>query len=396
MHVPPLTRTPRLEPVVPRCLGRQVALGTYSTRQEALDAIAEARSDATRGRFVAPMGSRTCVDAIVEAWWQTREGHRASTRDRDRTVLDNDVLPIFGQAQLVEITHEEVQAWVDRLAVRLAPSSVQRSFTVLRQVLGFAMDGRLLAANPSDRTRLPRRQPFEAHFLTPDELELLASSIDPRYRAMVLVMAWGTLRIGEAMGLRRTDLDFGAGRLRIANNLVEVSGKLYEGPPKTKAGRRSMSLPSSVVAELRLHVARYGGSPYVFTSRSCALLHAAEWRNFVWRPAVNTAELTPLRLETHWRRAARRRRRRSFGDCATRRSQLGRVHLRPLRASVSRSGRVGRSKARRDPHGGSRSSDGGLNSCDRDSLPETHDLPSTATQPFGFASAGGPLGWMRR
>jgi hypothetical protein len=57
---------------------------------------------------------------------------------------------------------------------------------------------------------------------------------------------------------------------------------------------------------------------------------------------------------------------------------------------------VGRSKARRNPHGGSRSSDGGLNSCDRDSLPETHDLPSTATQPFGFASAGGPLGWMRR
>lgn len=156
-------------------------------------------------------------------------------------MLDNDVLPIFGQGQLVEITHEEVQAWVDRLAVRLAPSSVQRSFTVLRQVLGFAMDGRLLAANPSDRTRLPRRQPFEAHFLTPDELELLASIIDPRYRAMVLVMAWGTLRIGEAMGLRRTDLDFGAGRLRIANNLVEVSGKLYEGPPKTKAGRRSIA-----------------------------------------------------------------------------------------------------------------------------------------------------------
>ena len=276
-------------------LGRQSSLGTYATRREALDAVASARANAMQGRFVDPARTRVHFESVVERWWQTRSGHRVSTRDRDRKVLDNDVLPIFGQGQLVEITHEEVQAWVDRLAVRLAPSSVQRSFTVLRQVLGFAMDGRLLAANPSDRTRLPRRQPFEAHFLTPDELELLASIIDPRYRAMVLVMAWGTLRIGEAMGLRRTDLDFGAGRLRIANNLVEVSGKLYEGPPKTKAGRRSMSLPSSVVAELRLHVARYGGSPYVFTSRSCALLHAAEWRNFVWRPAVNAAELTPLR-----------------------------------------------------------------------------------------------------
>ena len=173
-------------------LGRQVALGTYSTRQEALDAIAQARSDATRGRFVVPMGSRTCVEAVVEAWWQTRAGYRASTRARDRMVLDHDVLPEFGQARLVEVTHEEVQAWVNLLAKRLAPSSVQRSFTVLRQVLDVAVDSGLLAANPASRVRRPRPQRFEAHFLTPDELELLASSIAPRYRAMVLVMAWGS------------------------------------------------------------------------------------------------------------------------------------------------------------------------------------------------------------
>jgi Phage integrase central domain len=55
-------------------------------------------------------------------------------------VLDHDVLPDLGNAQLGEITHAEVQAWVNRLAARLAPSSVQRSFTVLRQVLDFAVD----------------------------------------------------------------------------------------------------------------------------------------------------------------------------------------------------------------------------------------------------------------
>jgi len=141
-------------------LGRQVALGTYSTRQEALDAIAQARSDATRGRFVAPTGSRTCVEAVVEAWWQTRQGHRASTRARDRMVLNHDVLPELGRARLVEVTHEEVQAWVNLLAKRLAPSSVQRSFTVLRQVLDVAVDSGLLAANPASRVRLPRPQRF--------------------------------------------------------------------------------------------------------------------------------------------------------------------------------------------------------------------------------------------
>ena len=276
-------------------LGRQVALGTYSTRQEALDAMAQARSDATRGHFVAPMGSRTCVEAIVEEWWQTREGHRASTRARDRMVLDHDVLPELGRARLVEVTHEEVQAWVNLLAKRLTPSSVQRSFSVLRQVLDVAVDSGLLAANPASRVRLPRPQRFEAHFLTPDELELLASVIAPRYRAMVLVMAWGTLRIGEAAGLRRIDLDLAAGRLRVANNVVEVGSRLHEGPPKTAAGRRSMTLPTSVAAELRVHVARSASSRYVFPAPKGGPLRAADWRKGVWHPAVEAARLAPLR-----------------------------------------------------------------------------------------------------
>jgi integrase len=42
-------------------------------------------------------------------------------------------------------------------------------------VLDVAVDSGPLAANPASRVRLPRPQRFEAHFLTRDELELLAS-----------------------------------------------------------------------------------------------------------------------------------------------------------------------------------------------------------------------------
>ncbi len=142
---------------------------------------------------------------------------------------------------------------------------------------------------------MPRRKQFEARFLTPDELELLVATIDPRSKAMVLVMAWATLRIGEAMGLRRIDLDLKVGRLRVANNLVEVAGRRYEGPPKTKAGRRSMTLPSSVAVDLRLHVARYGDSSYVFSTMSGKTWSAEDWRCRVWRPANAQSGLAPLR-----------------------------------------------------------------------------------------------------
>lgn len=208
-------------------LGKQLPRGAYSSRQEALDAIAEARSGDVRGRFIDPTRGRTRIEVLAEQWWLTRGGHRVSTRARDSAVLDNHLLPELGHAQLIELTHEEVQAWVNGLALRFAPSSVQRGFTVLRELLDFAVDNRLLSMNPSERITLPRRKQFEARFLTPDDLELLAATIHPRSKAMVLVMAWATLRIGETMGLRRIDLDLRAGRLRVANNLVEVAGRRY-------------------------------------------------------------------------------------------------------------------------------------------------------------------------
>ena len=132
-------------------------------------------------------------------------------------------------------------------------------------------------------------------FLTPVELELLADTITERYRSMVLTMAWATLRIGEAMGLRRSDLDLSAGTLRVANNLVEVAGRLHEGPPKTAAGQRTMSLPPSLVTELVDHLDRFAGDTYVFAANSGGPLHAQDWRKLHWHPAVEAAQLSPLR-----------------------------------------------------------------------------------------------------
>jgi integrase len=209
--------------------------------------------------------------------------------------LDHDLLPFFGQIAIGEVDAADVQAWVSALGARLSPSSVRRVFTILDQLFDAAVDDNLIVANPAARARLPRISRAEMRFLTPVELEVLADTIAPPYRAMVLTMAWATLRIGEAAGLRRSDIDTVAGTLRVANNIVEVGSKLHEGPPKTAAGRRTMSLPSSVTAELARHLERFAGATYVFSSRNGGPLHAADWRTTFWHPAVHTAGLSPLR-----------------------------------------------------------------------------------------------------
>jgi integrase len=175
------------------------------------------------------------------------------------------VLPFFRDAQLGRLDTADVQQWIEHLSQRLAPSTVRRNYAVLDQLLNVAVERGLIAASPAKGAQLPRIVRTESRYLTPVELERLASAIQPRYRAMVLVMAWGTLRIGEAIGLRRRDVDLNAGTIRIENNAVQVLGKPIEGPPKTRAGRRLMTLPPSVIDDLGAHLERQPGSKYVFS-----------------------------------------------------------------------------------------------------------------------------------
>ena len=108
---------------------------------------------------------------------------------------------------------------------------------------------------------------------------------------MVLTLAYATLRVGEAARLRRADLDVEAGTLRVANNVVEVGGKLIEGPPKTAAVRRTMTMPASVTDEIEDHLARYAGPTHVLCASQGGLLRPDTWRSLVWRPAVRKAGL---------------------------------------------------------------------------------------------------------
>ncbi|MHB1447166.1 MAG: tyrosine-type recombinase/integrase [Acidimicrobiales bacterium] len=273
--------------------GRQVGIGAFDTRREAVAALAQ--HAATANARVDRQAGRGKVSEFVEVWWSERGGHRASTRVRDRQALDRDIIPFFGAMPLGRLERADAQEWVDGLSSRMAPATVRRTFTILDQLLASAVGREVIAVNPAKGVRLPRVVTPEARFLTPTELALLVDTIDSRYRAMVLVQAWATLRIGEATGLRRLDVDLVAGTLRVENNVVQVGGRLVEGPPKTKAGRRKMTMPASVMTELAEHLDRQPGSTYLFGPRGERPMYASDYRRSYWRRAVEDAGLSPLR-----------------------------------------------------------------------------------------------------
>jgi hypothetical protein len=86
------------------------------------------------------------------------------------------------------------------------------------------------------------------------------------------------------------------GTVDVAEIVVEVKGKLFVGPPKTRAGRRTIGLPRAVVDELATHLGPLGSADaHVFTSDKGGILRTSNFRAKVWLPAVRAAGLAPLR-----------------------------------------------------------------------------------------------------
>jgi integrase len=179
----------------------------------------------------------------------------------------------------------------------MAASTVHRAYQFLSKVMRAAVDGGMIAQTPCRGVPLPRIEREEMRFLTPSEVARLAGKIDPRYRALVLVGAYGGLRIGELAGLRRERVDLDQGTVRVIEIVSESSGILHFGPPKTKASRRTVGLPATVVEELARHIAAVSSpAGFVFPAPHGGPLRLATFRRRVWRPATRTAWLDGLRI----------------------------------------------------------------------------------------------------
>ncbi|MGP9581329.1 tyrosine-type recombinase/integrase [Brachybacterium sp. AOP35-5H-19] len=135
-----------------------------------------------------------------------------------------------------------------------------QAYRLLRTMLAQAEDDGLIRSNPCRVKGAASVQHPERLPLTPEQVTALAGAIRPDYRAAVLVAAWSGLRPGELFALRRADVSDGGALVTVRRALVEVPGEpVAYGPPKSTAGRRSVTLPGSVAAALAEHFEAYTG-----------------------------------------------------------------------------------------------------------------------------------------
>jgi integrase len=169
---------------------------------------------------------------------------------------------------------------------RLSPRTVRWTHTVLKMTLDYAVEAGHLGKNPASRTKFPPMRSTTHTYLSATEVAALAEACGTQ-GDVVLILAYTGLRLGEFTGLNVEDVELPARRLRVRRSFTQVGGKLVEGNPKSKAGRRSVPIPERLVPALKERIdGRPRGAPAIASPKGCRLglenwKHAVQWKTAI-------------------------------------------------------------------------------------------------------------------
>ena len=204
----------------------------------------------------------------LDHWYQTykKANLRPNTQMSYERRIYQHIIPALGTIPLDKLTTGDIQGFYTDLKKNgrllrtelygegLSDQTVRGIHTTLHAALDRAVEEKLLFRNPADNCKLPSAKAREMQVLTPEEIQrlLIQAKEDGCYELLLLELATG-LRRGEILALQWGDLNFRTGALRVERQVHRVKGELVVSPPKTKAGNRTILLPTPVLKVLKAY-----------------------------------------------------------------------------------------------------------------------------------------------
>jgi integrase len=238
-----------------RQLRASLLAGTYRSREE----------EKERPRTV-----RAFAKVYMEVY--SANNNKVSWVTTKQAILDNHVLPFFGDKLLEDITVLDIERF--KAAVRagrkatkgkaagreLSPGQINNALTVLRRMLTWAAETGALSSVPFIKFLKRSRKDIDA--LAESELEALVSGAEaePEVLAAVLLAADAGLRMGEVLAMRWDALDLKKGIVHV--RLTDYRGKV--GTPK---GGRVRHVPATERLVKALKAIRHIAGEWVFSPK---------------------------------------------------------------------------------------------------------------------------------
>ena len=278
------------------------------TKTEALAKVRDALTADATGT-VAIEGNAT-VGQLLTDWLNAKrtDGKTRPTTLASYADMANRVLKPLHRVRAKSLTPAHVRNWrAGYMATKThrgtapSPRTVAYAQTVLAMALGLAVKDKRIrenAALSTERIAVAPKPP--TNVLTGDELNrLVAMTEHPVNRALWAVLGGTGLRLGEALGLKWSDIDTASGVLSVNRSLRVVPNdngaeRLQILYPKTRASVRTVRVPRFALAALA-GMPRQLHSDYVFTTAKGTFLNPSNVRTR-FKADLATAGLPDMRI----------------------------------------------------------------------------------------------------
>jgi integrase len=292
-------------PACPRCGGeledvkarKQFTRDGIATKREAEALLKEQLGEREAGTYVEP-NLLTVAEFLTKRWLpDTKNGRKPSTHASYEHHVKAYIVPALGTLLLRHLDAGHINSMYTDLAAPgggqrhkgLSPATQRRIHHTLRAALRDALGWKLVAYNAAAVANPPALDSGpEATMQQAWTRAQLGSFLDhvaeDRLFALWRVFATTGMRRGEVCGLQWKHIDFKRSTIRVRQAAVVVGSKVVLGTPKTKAGRRDVSIGRGTLEalvtwyvaqaeELRMLEASQTPETFVFTDKKGEPLH---------------------------------------------------------------------------------------------------------------------------
>jgi integrase len=216
-------------------------------------------ADLRRGAWIDPRTGQVTVGAYANEWLQRRPDLAVRTRELYRFILDRHIFPSLGQATLSGLAPSKIRGWHAGIAQE-HPATAAKAYRLLSSIMRTAVIDGLILSSPCKVEGAGTERAAERPIASVAEIEALTVAMPEYLRLIVPLATWCQLRRGEALGLRRKDIDLLHATISVEQSRTfSMDGTPIVKQPKTAAGRRVLAVPEYLIPTVADHLMRFTG-----------------------------------------------------------------------------------------------------------------------------------------
>lgn len=209
--------------------GRRRRKKVSPEKRIATAALRDIQVKITKGEYLG-LKEETITFREFSARYWSAVSHTFSDQERDRArrILDQQLIPRFGQERLSRISRQQVEAYMAERAGQVKPGTVNKELIRLRHLLNRAVAWGYLMVNPCQGVSPLKEPPARVKYLVAEQVGRLLEACGRHsvglWAVTRLAMHTG-MRQGELLGLQWAHLDLGARTVtlhRTKNNEVRI------------------------------------------------------------------------------------------------------------------------------------------------------------------------------